>query len=128
MRPEIICHMVSSIDGRLLVDRFSPPAAGVDGARLRRHYDEVYRRFGADGWMVGRVTMEEFAHGTNLSEPEERCLGNAVGAVSVEDGRIGAVELQAFLVHDRQRNERSVRRLRLDLGCDQGPRIVVFAF
>src|SRR4051812_25874639 len=64
MRPEIICHMVSSIDGRLLAERFSSPAAGVDGARLRRHYDEVYRRFGADGWLVGRVTMEEFAHGT----------------------------------------------------------------
>src|SRR3954468_11100230 len=64
MRPEIICHMVSSIDGRLLADRFSPPAAGVDGARLRRHYDEVYRGFSADGWLVGRVTMEEFAHGT----------------------------------------------------------------
>jgi len=72
MRPEIICHMVSSIDARLLAERFSPPAAGVDGARLRRHYDEVYRRFGADGWLVGRVTMEEFAHGAALDPTDFR--------------------------------------------------------
>jgi len=64
MRPEVICHMGSSIDGRQLADRWSAPAAGVDPTALRRHYDAVYQRLGADGWMVGRVTMTEFAHGT----------------------------------------------------------------
>jgi riboflavin biosynthesis pyrimidine reductase len=59
MRPRIICHMVTSIDGRLHPSRFSPPAAGIDPSRLRRHYDAVATRFGADGWMVGRTTMQE---------------------------------------------------------------------
>jgi riboflavin biosynthesis pyrimidine reductase len=64
MRPKIICHMTMSIDARLHPSRYSAPAAGVDAARLRRHYDEVPVRFGADGWMVGRTTMQEIAKGS----------------------------------------------------------------
>ncbi|TXN04885.1 RibD family protein [Methylobacterium sp. WL64] len=64
MRPRIICHMVSSVDGRLHPSRYTVPAAGVDGARLRRHYDEVSARFEAQGWMIGRVTMQEMAKGS----------------------------------------------------------------
>ncbi|MFC5357988.1 dihydrofolate reductase family protein [Azospirillum himalayense] len=63
MRPKIICHMVSSIDGRLLVDRWTSPAAGVDAGRLLEHYDQVAARFDADGWIVGRKTMEVYAKG-----------------------------------------------------------------
>lgn len=63
MRPKIICHMVSSIDGRLHPSRYTVPAAGVDGERLRRHYDEVSAAFGAPGWIVGRKTMQEIAKG-----------------------------------------------------------------
>jgi 5-amino-6-(5-phosphoribosylamino)uracil reductase len=64
MRPTIICHMVSSIDGRLLTYRWTPPAAGIDPASLHRDYDRVAARFDADGWIVGRVTMEDFAKGS----------------------------------------------------------------
>lgn len=63
MRPKIICHMAMSIDARLHPSRFSAPAAGIDGVRLRRHYDEVPTRFSANGWMVGRITMQEIAKG-----------------------------------------------------------------
>jgi riboflavin biosynthesis pyrimidine reductase len=63
MRPKIICHMVSSIDGKLHPSRYTAPAAGVDGTRLRQHYDETSAGFGAQGWMVGRVTMEEISKG-----------------------------------------------------------------
>ncbi|URD39559.1 RibD family protein [Methylobacterium tardum] len=63
MRPKIICHMVTSIDGKLHPSRFTVPAAGVDAARLRKHYDEVSARFGAQGWMCGRVTMQEISKG-----------------------------------------------------------------
>jgi riboflavin biosynthesis pyrimidine reductase len=63
MRPKIICHMVTSIDGKLHPSRFTVPAAGVDGARLRRHYDEVSAKFEAQGWMCGRVTMQEISKG-----------------------------------------------------------------
>lgn len=63
MRPKIICHMVTSIDGKLHPSRFTGPAAGVDAARLRKHYDEVSPRLGAQGWMCGRVTMQEISKG-----------------------------------------------------------------
>jgi riboflavin biosynthesis pyrimidine reductase len=70
MRPKISCHMVSSIDGRLHPSRFSPPAIGVDPARLRPHYDEVASRFGAAGWMVGRTTMQEISKaGPRAADP-----------------------------------------------------------
>jgi riboflavin biosynthesis pyrimidine reductase len=62
MRPKIICHMMSSIDGRLFVDRWTAPAAGIKAATLRGHYDEVASQFESDGWIVGRKTMEELIH------------------------------------------------------------------
>jgi len=63
MRPKIICHMISSIDGRLLVDRWTTPAKGIDADRLSEYYDSVATRFEAEGWIVGRKTMDAFAEG-----------------------------------------------------------------
>lgn len=59
MRPKIICHMVSSVDGRLDVDRYSAPARGIEESTLRQHYDAVSAKFDGNGWVVGRVTMQE---------------------------------------------------------------------
>jgi 5-amino-6-(5-phosphoribosylamino)uracil reductase len=56
--------MVSSVDGRLLVDRWTKPAAGIDGKLLSGYYNQISQQFHADGWMVGRNTMEEYAKGT----------------------------------------------------------------
>lgn len=64
MRPRIICHMVSSIDGRLLVDRWTPPARGIEKGTLSQRYEEIAAQFGAGGWMVGRKTMTYYANGT----------------------------------------------------------------
>jgi riboflavin biosynthesis pyrimidine reductase len=62
-RPKIICHMATSIDGRLLVDRWTPPASGVAPNLLNRHYEALAERLDADGWLVGRKTMEHYADG-----------------------------------------------------------------
>jgi len=64
MRPKIICHMVSSIDGRLLVERWTPPATGIERGIVHKTYDLVAGRFMADGWIVGRKSMEGYAKGT----------------------------------------------------------------
>ena len=58
-RPRVICHMATSIDGRVVVDGW--PSAAAD--TVRRHYDEVHASYEADGWICGRVTMEPFAGG-----------------------------------------------------------------
>jgi riboflavin biosynthesis pyrimidine reductase len=64
MRPHIICHMGTSIDGRLHPSRFTRAAAGISQDVLRSHYEKVHDSFEADGWIVGRKTMSEMAKGT----------------------------------------------------------------
>jgi len=71
MRPYIICHMTTSIDGRLHPSRFTAPAEGISRTVLRGHYVKVYESFAADGWIVGRITMNEMAKGS------ERRIANA---------------------------------------------------
>ena len=61
-RPYIICHMATSIDGRLH-QAASAAAAGVSSDILRSHYEKVGERFEVDGWIVGRKTMAEMAKG-----------------------------------------------------------------
>ncbi|XFF02246.1 RibD family protein (plasmid) [Bradyrhizobium guangxiense] len=61
MRPAIICHMATAIDGRLHPSRFTPAAEGISAAVLRGHYEQVADRLGADGWIVGRKTMSEIS-------------------------------------------------------------------
>ena len=71
MRPYIICHMGTSIDGRLHPSRFTSAAAGVSRDVLRSHYERIHDSFEAEGWLVGRKTMSEMAKGS------ERTIANA---------------------------------------------------
>lgn len=63
MRPKIICHMTSTVDGRLRTARWTKPAAGISEEMLSGYYNDIHERFDADGWLVGRTTMEEFVDG-----------------------------------------------------------------
>jgi riboflavin biosynthesis pyrimidine reductase len=55
MRPYVICHMLSSVDGRILPDRWHPP---LQNESL---YEQLHDEIGCDAWLVGRVTGAEFA-------------------------------------------------------------------
>jgi riboflavin biosynthesis pyrimidine reductase len=58
-RPRVICHMMASVDGRIVTDGWP---LSPDG---RRQYEEVHGTYEPDGWICGRVTMEQhFAAGT----------------------------------------------------------------
>lgn len=93
-RPRIICHMVMSIDGRLKPRRWSDPAAGVDRDELDGHYDEVADTFGADGWVVGRVTMQEFADGEpHPVKPEASVPTPRVTHIGARGGRRIAIAI-----------------------------------
>jgi riboflavin biosynthesis pyrimidine reductase len=59
-RPRVICHMMASVDGRIVVDGWPDAAEG------RRQYERVHASYEADGWICGRVTMEPFAGGVRL--------------------------------------------------------------
>lgn len=60
MKPFVICHMVTSLDGGLHPSRWT---TSPDGARSdwSAAYERLHREFGADAWMVGRVTMAEIS-------------------------------------------------------------------
>ncbi len=55
MKPYVICHMMSSVDGRILPDRWHPALEDTSP------YEHVHDEIGADAWLVGRVTGQEFA-------------------------------------------------------------------
>lgn len=57
-RPHVICHMMTSVDGRILVDGWPLSDEG------RRQYELIHESYEPDAWACGRVTMEHFATGT----------------------------------------------------------------
>jgi riboflavin biosynthesis pyrimidine reductase len=53
-KPFVICHMASSVDGRIIPENW--------GDRLDRFgsvYEDCHNSFDSQAWMVGRVTMEK---------------------------------------------------------------------
>jgi hypothetical protein len=57
MKPQVVCLMASSVDGRSLHSRWRPQGAGA--ALIEQVHDEL----AGDAWLVGRVTGQEFAKG-----------------------------------------------------------------
>src|SRR5580692_4491914 len=56
MKPYVICHMNSSVDGRILGSRWRPAENRMAGLFERLH-DEL----GGGSWLIGRVTGSEYA-------------------------------------------------------------------
>jgi 2,5-diamino-6-(ribosylamino)-4(3H)-pyrimidinone 5'-phosphate reductase len=54
-RPRVICHMMASVDGHIVVSGW--PLSD----ELRAEYETVHESYDADGWICGRITMEPFA-------------------------------------------------------------------
>ena len=61
-RPRVICHMMASVDGRIVVNGWPIPG------ELRAEYEAVHESFAPDGWICGRVTMEPFAKRTRSEQ------------------------------------------------------------
>src|SRR2546425_10064926 len=58
MKPYVICHMCTTIDGRILGDRWPPLPGGKNSAEL---FESTADSFGIGAWLVGTTTMREFA-------------------------------------------------------------------
>ncbi len=56
MKPHVIVHMITSVDGRIVTSRWSP----FEG---RGEYEKVHDLLAGDAWMCGRVTMSGYARG-----------------------------------------------------------------
>ncbi len=93
MKPHVICHMLSSVDGRILGSRWRPK--GVDTAGL---FERLHDQLKGDAWIVGRVTGQEFSKReaypdeTDQSFPRETHLvrrdADAYGIVLDAHGKI----------------------------------------
>ena len=58
MKPYVICHMCTTIDGKILTSRW-PRLPGPKSAT--ELYETTAAKFGIDAWLVGTSTMREFA-------------------------------------------------------------------
>jgi len=54
-RPYVVCHMVPSVDGRIVTTNWKLPP------RILAEYERTARTFDADAWMIGRISMEPYA-------------------------------------------------------------------
>ena len=71
-RPRVICHMMTSLDGRIVTSGWPLTATG------RHEYEVVHGGYEPDGWICGRVTMEPFAKRLRSeAEVVREHLGNA---------------------------------------------------
>ncbi|HST63160.1 MAG TPA: RibD family protein [Longimicrobium sp.] len=89
-RPRVICHMMSSLDGRILTDGWPLSKEG------RRQYEVVHEGYDPDAWICGRVTMEEhFAQGVR---PDAEVAREHHGAPRDDFRAPGEHESYAFAV------------------------------
>ena len=95
MRPYIICHMGTSIDGRLHPSRFTRPAAGIPVPVLRSHYEAIHERLEPDGWIVGRKTMAEMAKGQARDMPDVPAVPREVHCAA-RSGRSLAIAIDPY--------------------------------
>jgi len=114
MKPYVICHMCTTIDGRILPDRWPELPGGKSPASL---FETTADSFGISAWVVGTTTMREFA-GRNVRlkaargriertdyVADERARGFAIGADAKGALRFQKADLEGdhvvLLVSDR---------------------------
>lgn len=59
MLPKVICHIMSSVDGRLLPGRWTAPFDGTNPSELFKEYAAIGKGLGTDAWMFGKATARE---------------------------------------------------------------------
>jgi len=56
MKPYVICHMNSSIDGRILGSRWRPAENRMAGL-----FERIHEELGGGSWLIGRAIGSEYA-------------------------------------------------------------------
>ena len=69
---KITCHMIMSVDGRLLPKYWSPLYNA--SSSVTEVYEAADAKLSADGWIVGRKTMAEY--GADVVEEKEPMEGH----------------------------------------------------
>ena len=82
--------MMASTDGRIVTDGWPMSPEG------RRQYEEVHATYAAEGWLCGRVTMEQ--HFAQQARPDEQIAREHDGAAREDYRAPGEHESFAFAV------------------------------
>lgn len=64
-RPYVICHMVPSVDGRIVTQGWSLPPSGL------AEYERTAETFDGDAWIIGRISMEPYAGKAKVPKRKE---------------------------------------------------------
>ncbi|RKI05850.1 RibD family protein, partial [Corallococcus praedator] len=89
MKPHVICHMVSSIDGRILLEHWPEPGTA------HAEYERTADTFDADAWMCGRITMEDFAAQGRIPKPTPAAPLPRTDFIACKDADSHAIALDA---------------------------------
>ena len=66
MKPYVVCHMISSADGRILPRRWTQSPDGTRSDWMAA-YGAIHEQLDSGAWIVGRVTMAEMSKAASLS-------------------------------------------------------------
>ncbi len=67
MKPYVICHMVTSIDGRVWASRWRP-----EGNRVPHLFERLHEQLGNGSWLIGRVTGSEYSKAESYPAETDR--------------------------------------------------------
>jgi 2,5-diamino-6-(ribosylamino)-4(3H)-pyrimidinone 5'-phosphate reductase len=118
MRPYVICHMCTSLDGRIIGQRWGKLPGYRHESQL---FETTAASFGIGAWLVGTTTMDEFdgpkkklprapknfKRGDYIANPDAKTLGigaDANGVLRFQKNEVGGDHV-VLLVTDRASND-----------------------
>src|SRR5260221_552831 len=103
MRPYIICHMLSSVDGKI-------DGAALDAVTGDGEYEATGAKLNGDAWICGRTTMQQhFAEDEPFVSASNTPAGPRPVFVGVSPTRNTAVPLSLKSVEQRERDALWIR-------------------
>lgn len=118
MKPYVICHMCTSVDGKILGDRWGKLPGYKHESDL---FETTAASFGIGAWLVGTTTMDEFdgkktrlprapknfVRGDHIANPKAKTLGigaDAKGVLRFQENEVGGDHV-VLLVTERASND-----------------------
>ena len=92
MKPYVICHMNSSVDGRILGSRWRPAENRMPGL-----FERIHEELGGGSWLIGRVTGSEYAEAEAYPDHADPVSAGTLvrAAVSLGDAKAYGIALDA---------------------------------
>lgn len=73
MKPQIICHIMTSVDGHIQVERWSEPVGDVSKTDLMKEYTDIGKSLSTDAWTFGKNTVRNiFPDGAKILQKDEK--------------------------------------------------------